>query len=136
MDREPGVDRTASITLAIDRHLDANHDCLRSRSRTARKYRSMRAGWPLGARNLRSLWTAKFSQDIRIEGTADLRSPEHENNIRTDKIIRARAGTIARARTSRPGRLGYEEGGTHQQSIRRLEPERSAQDDNLCLLFA
>src|SRR4030088_2794981 len=101
MDRVTGVNRTASITLAIDRHLDAHHDCLRSRSRTARKYRSVRTGRPLGARNLRSLRTAKFSQDIRIEGAADLRSPEHENNIRADEIIRTRAGTIARARTSR-----------------------------------
>src|ERR1700687_2424005 len=100
MDREPGVNRTASITLAIDRHHGAHHDCLRSRSRPAREYRSMRAGRPLGARSLRSFRTAKFPQDVRIEGPPDLRSPEHENDIRADEIFRARTSTTARAGAS------------------------------------
>src|SRR6202011_2876271 len=85
---EPGVNRTASIIIAIDRHRGADHDCLRSRSRTARKYRSMRPGWALGARDLRSLRAAEFPQDVRLEGASDLRSPEHENDIRADKIVR------------------------------------------------
>src|SRR6202140_3354172 len=136
MDREPGVNRTASIIIAIDRHRGADHDCLRSRSRTARKYRSMRPGWALGARDLRSLRAAEFPQDVRLEGASDLRSPEHENDIPADKIIRERAGAPSRAWASRAGCLGYEKGGAHQQSLRRLEPERSAQDDDLGLLSA
>src|SRR2546429_199566 len=136
VDRERGIDRAASITLAIDRHRNAHHDRLRSRSWTGRKYHPMRAGWPLGARSLRSLRTAEFSQDVRIEGASDLRSAEHENDIRADEVFRTRAGPSARARAFRTGCLGYEEGRAQQQSIRRLEPERSAQDDDLGLLSA
>ena len=38
-----------------------------------------------------------FSEDLRIEGTADLRSAEYADHLRRDQAVRARAGAAARA---------------------------------------
>jgi bifunctional non-homologous end joining protein LigD len=68
LDREPGLDRTASIALARARDLDPDHDRFRSRPRSAREHCAMLPGRPLGARDLRTFRTAEFSQDFGVEG--------------------------------------------------------------------
>jgi bifunctional non-homologous end joining protein LigD len=51
------------------------------------------------------------------------------NQLRIDQDFFPRAGAVARTRASRAGCFGHEEASCEGKGIRRLEPERRAQDD-------
>src|SRR5438045_9668791 len=89
-----------------------------------------------GARDLRSLRLAEFSEDLGIERNADLYPTEYENKLRRDKAVCPRDCAFAGARAPRTGGLGYEEGDPHEQGFCRLEPERPAQNHNRSLFIA
>ena len=80
---ESGRDRTAPVTLAGERHYLPDDDGLRSRSGRAGKHCAMLPGWTVAAGDLRTLRTAEFPEDFRIEGAADLCSAQHSDQLRS-----------------------------------------------------
>ena len=76
-------------------------------------------------------------EDVGLEGTAPLGAVASRRGCRQHEVVRAsRSGQSAR--TARPrARHGHDgEGATTEQGVRRLEPERPAQDDGVRVLVA
>ena len=54
---------------------------VRSRSRRARQHRAVLPGWVVGAGDLQPTEAGEFRQDVRLEGTADLRPAQHHGQL-------------------------------------------------------
>src|SRR5205807_8268601 len=100
---------TASLAGTGQGREVSHHDGVRSRPGAAGEYRAMLPGSSVAARHLRTFPIAELSQDFWLEGTADLCSSEHSDQLRRDQALRPRAGTTAGAGSSRSGCFRHEE---------------------------
>ena len=98
-----------SLALAQRHHL-SDYDGLRSRSRPTCEHCAMLPGGVVVAGDLRAFRAAKLSQDLRLEGTADLRSAQHIHQLRCHQDVCSRSGAVAGARPSRRSRFRDEAG--------------------------
>src|SRR3979490_2692981 len=105
MDCESRIARATSVALASVEDRTANHDRLRSRSRTTRQYRAVRPGRALGAIHLRPLRPAKFCENVRIERYAALHPTEYKDDLRRDQAVCSRDRAPPRTGAPRTGRL-------------------------------
>src|ERR1700730_18053393 len=131
---EPGRSRIAYVACAQEQGLGSNHDGVRSRSGRAGRHRAVFSGWTLAARFVRQNEIEIVRQDERLKRFAGLRAAQYAGNVRSDQRSVARACSASRTRTWRPCYLQHVESGAERKSVRRLEPERRTQNDDLRLL--
>jgi len=87
----------------------------------------------LWLRDLLGKMKLKSFKNERIEGTAGLRAAEYFGDLRSNQGFVALSGPISGARACKFGHLEHVQGSAQRQSVRRLEPERRTQNDDLRL---
>src|SRR5260221_12874538 len=76
-----GRPRTAHLALRCKEHHAADCSGVRSGSWAARKYRAMLPGRTLAEEALRITWARMFSEDIRLQRAAGIRSSKHSGHL-------------------------------------------------------
>ena len=128
--RRPGA---PSLALAGQGHGQPDRGRLRPRPGAAGRHRRLLPRRAAAARALRPLRPRVLPEDLGVEGDAGLRPAQHEGRLRADQAVRQRGRQAAREAVARQGRLEDGEGPAEGQDLRRLEPERPRQDDDLRL---
>ena len=133
---QPRRPRAAPVARARRRSARADDPRVRPRPGPAGHDRRVLARGPRAARGLRAARAAGVPEDLRLEGHAGLRAAQHAHHLRPHEAVRPRGGAAARA--PRPQARGLRDGqvAAHRQGVRRLEPERRAQDDGRRVLAA
>src|SRR5262249_28608903 len=134
--REPGRSRAPHVAREKGRYRPPYYDGVRSRSRRAGRHRPMLPGRVLAARFVEQNEIEIVRQDERLEKLSRLRAAEHVGDVRSNERFIARARPTSRARTWKSRHLEHVENRTERKSVRRLEPERRTQNDDLRLLVA
>ena len=89
------------------------------------------------ARGVRPLRAAGVPEDVGLEGHAGLRPAQHARAPTTGRSAFSQAlAQLLERRHPRARRVGHEQGAARGQGVRRLEPERRAQDDGVRVLAA
>src|SRR6202043_1138307 len=89
LDCESRCDRASPIAFAGERYYLAAQHGVRSRSRTPCKYRAMLSGRSMAARHFRTFRIAKFPENFRLQGPADLCADKLAHQLRRHQAIRA-----------------------------------------------
>src|SRR5204863_331436 len=130
---QPGGSRAAHLAREKEGRRATDDDGVRSRSRRAGRHRPMLSGWPLAARLVRRNEIEIIRQDERLKRFAGLRSAQHARDIRSNQGFIPRARATFGTRTWKPCDLEHVESGAKRKSVRRLEPERRTQNNDLRL---
>src|SRR5438477_2817856 len=93
----------------------------------------MLPGGALAARFVRRNKIEIVRQDERLERFAGLRAAQHAGNVRSNQRFIARARATFGTRTWKSRHIEHVEVGAERKSVRRLEPERRTQNDDLRL---
>jgi hypothetical protein len=134
--RQPRRPRAAHVAGAGGGRQGADSDRVRPRPGAAGHDRRVRRGRAAAARGVRPLRPRGVPEDVGLEGHAGLRAAQHARHLRRHEDVRARARAGARAPPPEARAVGHEQAAAHGQGVRRLEPERRAQDDRQRLLAA
>src|SRR5713101_10014869 len=93
----------------------------------------MLSGRPVVARFVRRNEIEIVRENERLKRSASLRAVEYVGHVRSNERFVAGTGSASRRRTCRSCHSEHVKGGTERKGIRRLEPERRTQNDNLRL---
>src|SRR6266487_1573131 len=94
----------------------------------------MLPGRPLAARFVRRDEAQEFCENERLKRPSGLCAAQHVGYVRSNKRSVARTSSASRTRTCRSCNVEHVESDAQRKSVRRLEPERRTQNNDLRLL--